>query len=55
MIGAFILGVIIPYTLGIGNGLELIAIPIATGFGIWLPAYFSEKIHWKYLLGTIVA
>ena len=54
IIGAFGVGIIIPYSLGIGNGLELIVIPIATGLGIWLPAYFLEKIHWKYLLGAIL-
>lgn len=54
IIGAYGLGIIIPYALGIGNGWELLAIPLGTSIGVWLPAYFIQKSSWKLFLGSII-
>ena len=37
---AYVLGFAVPYFGGIGNGLELIAIPIGVALGVWLGGWF---------------
>lgn len=51
---AFVLGVITPYGLGIGNSLELVAIPVGISAAIWIPGYLIQKVSWKELVGTLV-
>ena len=57
-IAACILGFTVPWNLGIGNGLELIAIPIGMALGVWLAgliAYPANKKQFIFaLLGAAI-
>lgn len=44
LILGYILGLILPYYIGIGNGFEWLTIPVGTALGVWLGGMLVAKI-----------
>lgn len=51
---SYVLGFIAPYTLGIGNGLELIAIPIAMALGVCLAGTIVYPLTWQKFVASLI-
>lgn len=51
---SYVLGFIAPYALGIGNGLELIAIPIGMALGVCLAGMIAYPLNWKKFLASLI-
>ncbi|MBI3255793.1 MAG: hypothetical protein HYZ63_02380 [Candidatus Andersenbacteria bacterium] len=50
---AWVLGFIAPYTMGIGNGWELVAIPIGMAAGVWIGGALAYGFTWPRLIKAL--